>query len=340
MSAYRGSRTTPRQGRPVLAIGLIAGIAIALGFILGSIFNGEDGETAGGSPSASALASAAASASASIAPSAAAAASASGAPAASAPAPVVAAPGGVIPPGSIVRVLTDGLRMREQPSAESTLVDNLPVNQLLLVGYAAQRSDWGPISAEGFAWYPVIRLGELTDLPPLSDGPLLTTSAIGWVADGDDTEAYIQLLDPRCPPRPVSLATLEAMQPWEQLACFGPEQITLEGTFGCVGCGGTIPGTFEPDWMAQPNNLGFLSVDPNARIGPFSMRFAPAGPATPAVGQILRVVGHFDDPAAAECAISPGDPPVPLDSLATGLYCREQFVVESVEVTGTDPDFP
>jgi len=186
----------------------------------------------------------------------------------------------------------------------------------------------------------LIRLGELTDLPPLSDGPLLTTSAIGWVADGDDTEAYIQLVDPRCTPRPVSLATLEAMQPWEQLACFGPEQITLEGTFGCSGCAASVPGTFEPGWLAHPMNFGFLSVDPNARIGPFAMRFAPSGPPPPAVGQIVRVVGHFDDPAAGSCTISPGEPPVPLDPLATGLYCREQFVVESFEVTGTDPDFP
>ena len=324
----------------MLGIGLIAGVAIALGFILGSIFNGDDGESAGGSPSASASASAPASGTASIAPSAAASASASAAPVASAPAPVVAAPGGVIPPGSVVRVLTDGLRMREQPSTESTLVDNLPVDQLLLVGFAAQRSDWGPIGVEGFAWYPVIRLGELTALPPLADGPLVTTSAAGWVAAGDDTEAFIQLVEPRCPPRPVSLATLDAMQPWEQLACFGPEQITLEGTYGCVGCEGPVPGTFEPGWLAQPSHSGYLSVDPNARIGPFAMRFAPAGPAAPTVGQILRVVGHFDDPAAAECAISPGDPPVPLDPLATGLYCREQFVVESFEVTGTDPDFP
>lgn len=230
--------------------------------------------------------------------------------------------------------------MREQPSTESTLVDNLPVDQLLLVGYATQRSDFGPISAGGFAWYPVIRLGEMTDLPPLSDGPLLTTSAAGWVAAGDNTEAFIQLLDPRCPPRPVNLATLEAMQPWEQLACFGPEQITLEGTFGCDGCGGIVLGTFEPDWLAQPIQPSFLSMDPNARIGPFSMRFAPEGPATPTVGQILRVVGHFDDPAAGSCTISPGDPPEPLDPLATALYCREQFVVESIEVTGTDPDFP
>ena len=340
MSAYRGSRTTPRQGRPVLAIGLIAGLAIALGFILGSVFRGEDGETAGGSPSIGASASAVASGSASVAPSPSASASASAAPAASAPAPVVAAPEGFIPPGSIVRVLTDGLRMREEASTASTLVDNLPVDQLLLVGYAAQRSDWGPISAGGFAWYPVVRLGEATDPPPLSEGPLVTTSAAGWVAAGDETEAYIQLLEPRCPTRPVTLATLEAMQPWEQLACFGAEQITLEGTFGCGGCGGFFAGTFEPSWLASPVNGAFLSVDPNARLGPLTLRFAPGGPAMPAEGQILRVVGHFDDPAAGGCAVSPGETPVPVDARAAELYCRSQFVVESLEVTGTDPDFP
>ena len=315
-------------------------MAIALGFILGSLFGGDDGETAGGSPSASASASLPASASASTAPSAAASASASGAPAPSAPAPVVAAPEGLIPPGSIVRVLTDGLRMREEPSTESALVDNLPVDQLLLVGYAAQRSDWGPISAGGFAWYPVVRLREVTDPPLLSDGPLAATSAAGWVAAGDETEAYIQLLEPRCPPRPVSLATLEAMQPWEQLACFGAEQITLEGTFGCGGCDSLITGSYEPAWLVFPFTGAFLSIDPNARIGPFAMRFAPSGPPQPAHGQILRVVGHFDDPAAIGCTVSPGEPPVPVDARAAELYCREQFVVESIEVTGTDPDFP
>jgi len=325
----------------VLAIALISIVAIIVGFILGSLFRDGDGETAGGSPSAgvsgSASASATASSSASVAPSALA--SASAAPDASAPAPVVAAPEGLIPPGSIVRVVTDGLRMREGPSTESSLVDDLPVEQLLLVGYA-QRSDWGPVSAGGFAWYPVIRLGELTELPPLSNGPLMTTSAVGWVAAGDETEAYIQLLEPRCPTRPVNLTSVEAMQPWEQLACFGREQITLEGTFGCGGCDALIVGFFEPAWLAFPINGALLSVDPNARRGPLEMRFAPSGPPQPEHGQILRVVGHFDDPAAVGCTVSPGEPPVPLDARAAELYCREQFVVDSIEVTGTDPDFP
>lgn len=321
----------------MLAIGLIALLAIALGFILGNLFRGDrDGDTAGGSPSASASASAAAAVSASIAPSAAASASASIAPAQSAPPPVVAAPEGLIPPGSIVRVVTDGLRMREEPSTESALVDDLPVDRLLLVGFA-QRSDWGPVSAGGFAWYPVIQL-EATELPPL--GERMTTSSIGWVAAGDATEAYIQLVEPRCPARPVDLATVERMQPWEQLACLGSEQITLEGTYGCGGCGGLFPGSFEPLWLAHPVNVYPLSTDTTIQLGPVNLRFPPGGPAYPPEGQIVRVVGHFDDPAALGCVVSPGEPPAPIDARVAELYCREQFVVETIEVIGPDPEWP
>ena len=320
----------------MLAIGLIAGLAIALGFILGSIFNGEDGETAGGSPSAGPSASAAPSTSASVAPSVNA--SASEAPGPSAPAPLVAAPQGRIPSGSVVRVVTDGLRMREEPSTESTLVADLPVDELLVVGYAPQRSDWGPVSAGGFAWYPVIRTAT-SELPPLHE-MVGGSSELGWVAAGDEAEPYIQLVEPRCPARPVNLATIEAMLPWEQLACFGSEQITLEGTYGCGACGGIFPGTFEPSWLAHPMNFDLLSTDTTTRLGPFGLRFPPGGPAAPAAGQIVRVVGHFDDPAAAGCAVSPGEPPVPIDPQAAGLYCREQFVVESIEVIGPDPEWP
>ena len=105
-----------------------------------------------------------------------------------------------------------------------------------------------------------------------------------------------------------ALATLEAMLPWEQLACFGSEQLTLEGPFGCGVCSGIFPGTFDPPWLAFPFSAAFLSVDPNARVGPFAMHFAPDGPAQPEHGRILRVVGHFDDPNALGCTVAPGEP--------------------------------
>jgi hypothetical protein len=250
---------------------------------------------------------------------------------------VVAAPEGLIPPGSVVRVVTDGLRMREEPSTESTLIADLPVDELLVVGFAPQRSDWGPENASGFSWYPVIRTGT-TQLPPLPER-LPATDELGWVAAGDETEAYIQLVEPRCPARPADLPTIEAMQPWEQLACFGGEQITLEGTYGCSGCGGLFPGTFEPAWLAPPMNLDLLSTDTATRLGPFALRFPPGGVAAPPAGQIVRVVGHFDDPAAVSCTVSPGEPPGPVDPGAAVLYCREQFVVETIEILGPDPEW-
>ena len=342
MSAYRAGRTParqPRPGRPVLAIGLISIVAITLGLILGLLFGNRSDEAAEASPTLSPSVSAAASTAPSV--STTAIASASVAPSASAPAPVVAAPEGLIPPGSAVRVLVDGLRMREAPSTEADLVEDLPLDAVLAVGFVHFRDDWGPVLAGGFEWYPVTRLGDLTDLPPLSDGPVSQVDGgSGWVAAGDETEDFVALLDPRCPVRPVDLRTLEAMLPWEHLACFGTEQVALEGTFGCNGCSGVYAGTFEPSWLAFPFTNAFLSVTDGGSIGPFAMRFPPGWPAQPTPGAIVRVTGHFDDPAARGCTVSPGDPPTPIDAHTAELYCREQFVVEILEVIGTDPDFP
>jgi hypothetical protein len=323
----------------VLAIGLISIVAIALGLLLGFLFGNRSDGTAGESPTESPSVSAAASAAPSV--SASASGSASAAPSAPAPAPVVAAPEGLIPPGSAVRVLVDGLRMRESPSTEADLVEDLPLDSVLAVGFVHFRGDWGPVVEGGFEWYPVSRLADLTELPPLSDGPVSPVDGrSGWVAGGDESEDFVALLEPRCPARPVDLRTLEAMLPWEHLACFGTEPVLLEGTFGCNGCTGVFAGTFEPSWLAFPFTSAFLSVTDASRIGPFAMRFAPGGPAQPAPGTIVRATGHFDDAAARGCTVSPGEPPAPIDGRTAELYCREQFVVEILEVIGTDPDFP
>jgi hypothetical protein len=322
----------------VLAIGLISILAIALGLLLGLLFGNRSDETAGGSPPASPSASAEASVTPAV--SASATASVSAAPSASAPAPVVAAPDGLIPPGSAVRVLVDGLRMRESPSTEAELVEDLPLDAVLAVGFVHFRGEWGPVLEGGFEWYPVTRLADLTELPTLSEGPVSPVDGrSGWVAGGDETEDFVALLEPRCPARPVDLRIVEAMLPWEHLACFGTEQVLLEGTFGCGGCTGVFAGTFEPSWLAFPFTSAFLSVTDGNRIGPFAMRFAPGGPAQPPPGTIVRVTGHFDDAAARGCTVSPGEPPTPIDTRTAELYCREQFVVEILEVIGTDPDF-
>jgi hypothetical protein len=327
----------------VLAIGLIVLLAIVIGFVAGTIYRALTG-TAGGSPSPGATLATSTSPGSSPSGSATPPSSGSSAPSAAPSAgatPVVAAPEGLIPPGSAASVLVDGLRMREAPSTSALLVEDLPVGRLLALGYSRNRGDWGPVSADGFAWYPVISIGELTELPPLSDGPiLLEPENFGWVAAGDATEDFIQLLDVRCPAGSVDLPTLEAMLPWEQLSCFGDRQLTVEGTYGCGECGFFLPGTYEPGWLAGPFSHAWLTVDSSTRLGPFSVRIPPDSPPEPEQGTIVQVTGHFDDPAAVGCTVAPGEPPVPVDAAAAELYCSEQFVVESMEVIGTDPEFP
>jgi hypothetical protein len=78
-------------------------------------------------------------------------------------------------------------------------------------------------------------------------------------------------------------------------------------------------------------------------VGPLTIHFPPAGPARPEPGSILRVAGHFDDPAARDCRITlfATDDLAELElAPATAVSaCRQRFVVERYEVTGVAPDF-
>ncbi|MCA1571595.1 MAG: hypothetical protein LC798_14995 [Chloroflexi bacterium] len=110
--------------------------------------------------------------------------------------------------------------------------------------------------------------------------------------------------------------------------------------FGCGGCAEEVRGTFDPAWLAMPRPGDFLSVAPRERFGPLDLRFPPDGPGRPEPGSIIRVVGHFDDPAARGCTVQPQDSAEPVMPEVAELHCREQFVVEAIEVLGTDEDFP
>ena len=326
---YRSSRY-PERGSPLLPLALVVLLALGIGFAAGVMLSGDDGGTAASSPSIRASGTGAAS----VAVSATAVASAS---TVTGPPPVVARPTDMLPPGAAARVAVEVLRIRESPATDARVLDQLSAGQLVLVG-AAGIPD-GPISGGGFAWYPVQRLGDLTELPALP-GELPADGVIGWAAAGDAEVAYLELVAERCPARPASLATVAAMLPWERLACFGNESLTLDGVMGCPGCGGAAAGTFEPAWLASPMSGVPISVDPAVRIGPLTALLKPDGPALPANGSIVHLTAHFDDPAASGCVVAPGDPPAPIDSRTAILYCRERLVVDTIEVTGTDPDFP
>ena len=341
-----GEEEPPNWRTPIIiAVVILGAIALAVGLavLLGGREDGEDDASPSASLVASVAPSAGASAAASASAPAAASAGASGVPssepsAGAGPGPVVPPPDGLLPPGSLARVTADGLRVREGPTTGGEEVATLASGELVAIGKSYLSPNIGPVEADGFTWYPVGVLG-ISEMPAVPHEPLENPGTIGWVAGGDADGGFLELVDPRCTDAEPTLAVLQSLLPWEQLACYGNARLTIEGVLGCGGCGSFIPGTFQPPWLAYPESLDFLSLEPQDRIGPFALWFPPEVE-RPEAASILRVTGHLDDARAAECDMQLGDPPAPVDEVTTLYACRAKFVVESVEVLGIDEDFP
>jgi hypothetical protein len=243
----------------------------------------------------------------------------------------------ILAPGSLVRVVVESIKIRTGPTTEAMILDTADKDEIVLVSYTYLAQGFGPVEADGFVWYPVIPQ-DTTD-PAHVVMPFEPTQA-AWMAVGTGTESFVEPLEARCGDGNPSLAFLETMLESYRAACFGDRTITLDGVFGCGGCGGFLPGTYEPYWLASPMQYGFLSSNPSERIGPFTLHFAPDGPAQPADGSIVRVTGHFDDARSSTCEVATGDQNHPAHPEVQELFCSSKFVVETIEVLGADPDFP
>jgi hypothetical protein len=241
------------------------------------------------------------------------------------------APTDVLPPDSLAIVTGDGLRVRETPGLSGRVVITVGAGEVLWTvrGSAAE--------VDGIRWYLVYFAAGFRDWPTYPEG-----TQFGWVAAGVGDQRYLELLPPRCPVAEPDLLALTKLTGWERLACLGDRPLAVTGTWGCPYCDGTTGGTYEPAWLANPLNFALLSV--KSGVGnPLGLRIPPdSGLQFPTVGgSILRVGGHFNDPAATTCVISwIGYTEAESLSGTAELYCREQFVVDSYEVVGTDPDFP
>lgn len=241
--------------------------------------------------------------------------------------PVVEPPTDILPPGSVARVITDGLNFHREPGTGAEMVATLAEGELVAVGYSHLAMSWGPVEADGLDGYPVLPLG-ITELPPAGSPPFRQTDALGWVAAGDASGPFVELVPPRCLSGDPEVVILQSLLPWERLACYGDRSITISGVFGGPCCAGVIPGSFEPEWLAVPETTDFLSPEGQDQAGPMTLHFPPDVD-RPDYGSIISVTGHFDDPAAAECLVASGEPPEPIDDQVAELYCRERFVVES-----------
>jgi hypothetical protein len=240
-----------------------------------------------------------------------------------------------------VQALVPQLNLRTRPWLGAKILGVVTPNDILLVHSS-------PFEADGYVWYAgvvVSAIGELSPLPA-DPRPAVGEPLSGWFAATKGNVAYVARLKPRCPTS-VDLLTVAAMLGAERLACFGERSIELEGTFGCSGCSVELTGTYEPAWLAYPLP-DILWNDPTEGLGTIAIRFSPAGPDRPPQGAIVRVRGHFRDDAAAECSLAipypwelsfdePSSHDLP--AIVARQLCRQEFVVDSYDVLGTDPKF-
>jgi hypothetical protein len=229
------------------------------------------------------------------------------------------APDDILPPGSRVVVLVDELQLRAEPSLAGAVVAVAPAGAEYFVILP------GPVVADGLDWNMLLAL----------EGGFSA-----WAASGSGSDRYLELVPPNCPAADPDLAVLARMLEWDRLSCLGDRSLTIEGTYACDDCGGNAFGVFEPTWLAYPLSEHQLWSDFATREYLLELRVAPgSGTESPEQGSIVRVSGHFNDPASTSCRIETGDP-MTIDPRTAELYCRERFVVDAFEVIGTDPDFP
>lgn len=248
-------------------------------------------------------------------------------------------PDGVLPAYSTIRVQEGTVTIHAFPDATSAIVASVPSGTELTVGFPT------PLVIEGMLWYGVTAIGD-----PTKDG---------WAAL-DPTNGSVTVQPAACPVAPadhVQLADLVgAGRSWIGPACFGDAEITVVGVEVTSGIGGSAPGTWQPGWLAYPFPGLILSPEGAAAptVGvhlPPSIVLPSPDPALP-TGQVplVRVTGHFDDPASSGCSVTDvpiGDgvtdgPTANVDPAHAVVYCREQFVADSLTVIGSarDPLMP
>ena len=223
---------------------------------------------------------------------------------------------------AVADVVTTDLVVRSAPGTggdSQILEGRLEAPQLL---YVAD----GPAPADGFDWYLV---------QPFSyDAPVSPPVPVGWVAAaGRDGEPWIAARDLGCPPP--DLDSIARLSDIGRLACFGNQEISLQGIHDV--CFANDTSTAEPAWLLSTGcTLRHANYTPGATggFGPFVMRVRElAANATSLVGTWVYVTGHFDDPAAAGCAPDAVDGEPPLPPELWELRCRTEFVATSISDT-------
>jgi hypothetical protein len=243
--------------------------------------------------------------------------------------------GGELVVPSFVSVTAERLQVRQEPGLTGeplmdhmSCIDNPDPNcaRPVLIGTESGLVDLylldGPVEADGYVWYLAS-----TDEP----------GVLGWVASGDENDAWLVAAPRSCPSQPLELADviIPAISRVELLHCFGRQRLTFRGWFPDLGSGFEIPYDTDGSCFAEP---AFLMCGPwNKDIRPIEMSFfdprntqrlnftvdPAAGIELPERMQWIEITGAFDHPASQQCGPEPGGI----------LNCRVVFVATEISVS-------
>jgi hypothetical protein len=226
---------------------------------------------------------------------------------------------------AIIQVGADALNLRQQPNEAASILAEMPPGQrLFVIGE--------PTDAGDLRWYRVA----------VSAGPDCPEDCnlIGYVATPvlAEEEAYVSEVGVECPTSPMTHAQLTSILPLEALHCFGRNDVVVTGTVDTPCCTPPNPIRITPEWLGGPAPA-FLRLD-GAGLWLVEFRADPGIQLeVPERGDVVRVIGHFEDPAATSCRAAvdrevSGDDPVQLpDPARVILDCRATFVWTGYEVT-------
>lgn len=229
----------------------------------------------------------------------------------------------------LARTTVAGLRLRDTPGLAGRELGTLADGA---VSYVVD----GPVAADGYAWYLLSGLGlpQASGCATVKTDPWECPAWFGWAAAaGPAGDAWLETGTTECPAWSSDRLTDEmiALQRIAYLACYAGESLSTVAYFPVLpddaGLGGACRDVPEGlSWIGC--NLGYTQVvtdELGAMLGPgLVLAVDPAGVEMPDRGQWLRITGRYDHAAAQDCTY--GEKP----ALST-LYCRAEFVLESVE---------
>lgn len=198
----------------------------------------------------------------------------------------------------------------------------------------------GVVGAHGYDWYEVAYGAGIG-----ADGYVhaIGTGLIAG-ATSQGNEQFISWSDERCPMAPVDVVTLGGLTGWTLAHCDIGPLVGLEGMLNQPIHGPLTPFAYEPGWLWFP---GWFLTEPDEAGSAFmwsgwsiGLHFPP-GVDSSALrrGDLVRIDGHINDPAASECRIfgsgeQGGPEPSEDQQQAFGLGCSVAFVVDAIELTG------